>query len=73
MNKVAGFYPTTFLQPVNSSKNSILNWVLKLNLSKFFKVFFLYICLKKPEIDFLFFYSIAFTLISIKYLQNKQA
>ena len=35
-----GFYPTTFLQPVNGSKNSILNWVLKLNLFKFFQVFF---------------------------------
>ena len=35
-----GFYPTTFLQPVNSSKNSIFNWVLKLNLFKFFQVFF---------------------------------
>ena len=23
----AGFYPSTFLQPVNGSKNSILNWV----------------------------------------------
>ena len=26
-------FPSTFLQPVNSSKNSILNWVLKIDLS----------------------------------------
>ena len=39
----SGFYPTTFPQSVNSSKKSILNWVLKLNLSKFFQVFFVYL------------------------------
>ena len=32
--KNASFYPSTFLQPVNGSKNWILNWVLKLNLFK---------------------------------------
>ena len=28
----AGFFPSTFQQSVNGSKNSILNWVIKLNL-----------------------------------------
>ena len=27
-----GIFPSTFLQTVNNSKNSILNWVIKLNL-----------------------------------------
>ena len=31
---LSGFYPGTFLQLVNGSKNSILNLVLKLNLFK---------------------------------------
>ena len=35
-----GFYPSTFLQPVNGCKNSILNWVLKLNLFKPLQIFF---------------------------------
>ena len=43
MNKW-GFYPSTFLQPVNGGKNSIINWVWKLNLLKSF----LDVCLKKP-------------------------
>ena len=42
---IAGFYPSTFLQPVNSSKNSILNQVLKLNLFKRLS-FFLSLCRK---------------------------
>ena len=31
---LSGIFPTTFVQPVNSCKNSILNWVIKLNLIK---------------------------------------
>ena len=45
-----GFYPNTFLQPVNGSKNSILNWVLKLNLLKSLQVFFSYVCLDRSFI-----------------------
>ena len=40
-----GIFPNTFLQPVNSSKSSILNWVMKLNLLMCF-CFFLF--LKHP-------------------------
>ena len=65
----AGFYPSPFLQSANGSKNSILNWVLKLNLFKSL-TYFLCFCLEKPCIDFLFFYTIVFTLISFKYLQK---
>ena len=32
IHKSAGIFPSTFPQPVNGSKNSILNWVIKLNL-----------------------------------------
>ena len=35
-NTIALVYPSTFLQLVNSSKNSILNWLLKLNLFNYF-------------------------------------
>ena len=35
----AGIFPSTFLQPVNSSKNWILNWVMKLNLFMCFSSF----------------------------------
>ena len=45
----AGFYPTTFLQPVDGSKNSILNWVLKLNFFKSLQVFF--VCLSGKTLD----------------------
>ena len=38
-------FPNTFLQPVNGSKNSILNWVIKLNL---FMSFFSFLFLKHP-------------------------
>ena len=48
----AGFYPSTFLQPVNGRKNSILHWVLKLNFFKSLQVFFLYVGLEKSETDF---------------------
>ena len=49
----SGFYPSTFLQPVNGSKNSILNWVLKLNLFKFLQVFFFFFfkCLSRKTLD----------------------
>ena len=36
----SGILPSTFLQLVNGSKNSILNWVMKLNLFIFFLLFF---------------------------------
>ena len=36
----SGIFPSTFLQPVSGSKNSILNWVMKLNLLVFFFFFF---------------------------------
>ena len=42
----AGFYPSTFLQLVNSTKNSILNWVLTLNLFKYF-----FVCLSRKTLD----------------------
>ena len=32
IEQMPGIFPSTFLQPVNSSQNSILNWVMKLNL-----------------------------------------
>ena len=37
---LTGFYPSTFLQPIYGSKNSILNWVLKLNLFNTIQVIF---------------------------------
>ena len=45
----ASFYPSTFLQPVNSSKNSILNWVLKLNFFISLQVIFFVYVWKKPR------------------------
>ena len=36
----AGIFPNTFIQPVNGSKNSILNWVMELNLFMFLLFFF---------------------------------
>ena len=47
-NKLTGIFPSTFLQPVNCSKNSILNWVLKLNLFIFFSFFVYKTSLKGP-------------------------
>ena len=64
-----GFYPSTFLQPLNGSKNSILNWVLKPNLFKYF-----FLCLSKKTLDrFFIILHHCFYSISLKYLQNKQA
>ena len=42
-NHRSGFYPSTFPHPVNSSKNSILYWVFKLNLLKSLQVFSLFV------------------------------
>ena len=45
MSYISGIFPSTFLQLVNGSKNSILNWVLKLNhfsCSKCLKYFLFY-------------------------------
>ena len=44
----SGFYPSTFLQPVNGSKISILNWVLKLNLPVYSSFF---VCLSRKTLD----------------------
>ena len=62
-----GFYPSTFLQPLNGSKNSILNWVLKTNL---FKCFFL--CLSKKTLDRFIILHHCFYSISLKYLQTNR-
>ena len=43
----SGFYPSTFLQPINGSKNSILSWVLKLNFFECLQVFFCMVVYKK--------------------------
>ena len=43
------FYPSTFLQPVNGCKNSILNWVLNLNFFKSLQVFFYMFFYKNPR------------------------
>ena len=67
----SGFYPSTFLQPVNGIKSSILYQVFKLNLFKSLQAFLLYVCLEKPQRGF-FFYTIVFALISLKYLQTNQ-
>ena len=37
---ISGFYPSNFLQLVSNSKNSFLNWVLKLNFFISFQIFF---------------------------------
>ena len=46
--ELSGFYPSTFLQSVNGSKNSILNSALKLSLFKSLQVFFFFfVCLSE--------------------------
>ena len=42
---IPGIFSGTFLQPVNSTKNSILNWVMKLSL---FMCFFSFLFCKYP-------------------------
>ena len=56
---LAGIFPSTSLQPVNGSKNSILNWVMKLSL--FIEVFSFFV-FKTTLKDFPFYSSILFTL-----------
>ena len=46
---LSGFYPSTFLQLVKGSKNSILNWVLKLIFFKYLQLFFS--CLSRKTLD----------------------
>ena len=46
---LSGFYPSTFLQLVKGSKNSILNWVLKLIFFNYLQLFFL--CLSRKTLD----------------------
>ena len=48
----SGILPSTFLQSVNGSKNSILNWVMKLNLFMFFLLFFFLKSLDKVSVLF---------------------
>ena len=59
-----GIFPNTFLQLVNDSKNSILNWVIKLNLFMCFCSFFVF---ETPLKDFPFYSSILLTLWSKYY------
>ena len=70
LTKNSGFYPSTFLQLVNGSKNSILNWVLKLNLFK--SLHFFLVCLPRKILDrfFLLFYTVVSTPINPKYILN---
>ena len=64
----SGIFPSTFLQPVNGSKNSILNWVImKLNLFMLF-LFFLF-CFETPLKDFPF-YSLILLTLCFRYLQT---
>ena len=62
----AGFFPSTFLQSVNSCKNSILNWVLKLNFFKSLQVLFFVYSSRKTLDGFFIFYTIVFALVSLK-------
>ena len=57
-NGLSGIFPSTFVQLINRSKNSILNWVLKLNLFMFFEFFFLF---WKPLKYFSFYSPILYT------------
>ena len=54
-NHMSGIFPSTFLQPLNSSKNSILNGVTKLNLLMFFFFFVFETPLKDSHSIRLFF------------------
>ena len=62
----SGFYPSTFLQPVNGSKISILNWVLKLNLPVYARFF---VCLSRKTLDR--FFILSDFLISNSYKTNR--
>ena len=61
-----GIFPSTFPQPVNGSKNSILNWVMKLNLY----VFFFFFVFEAPLKEFLTYFPLLLTLW-FKYLQTR--
>ena len=69
---MAGIFPRSYLQLVNSSKNSILNWFMKLsiylNISSC--VFFVFFVFETPLKDFLFYSPIIFTLW-FRYLQTQ--
>ena len=62
-----GIFPSTFLQPVNGSKNSILNRVMKFNL---FMCFFFFFVFETPLNDFPFYSPILLTLW-FRYLQTR--
>ena len=52
---LADIFPSTFLHPINGSKNSILNWLMKLNL---FMCFFFFFCFLKHCRPWKIFHSI---------------
>ena len=55
-----GIFPGTFLQLANSSKDSILNWLMKLNLFMFF-FFFVF----ETPLKYFSFYSPIFLLFGL--------
>ena len=59
-----GIFPSTFLRPVNGSKNSILNWIMKLS-----HVFFLFLVVEISLRDFPLYLPIILTLW-FRYLQT---
>ena len=59
--------PSTFLQPVNGSKSSILNWVMKLSLFMFCFCF----CFEKPLKIFLSYSAIFLLFLWFTYLQKR--
>ena len=69
----AGFYPSTFLQSVNSSKNSILNWVLKLNFFKSLQVLFFVYSSRKTLDRFFILLQYCFCSCKPQNIQNKHA
>ena len=63
----AGIYPSTILQPVNGSKNLVLNWVIKI--ISLYVLFLFFFGFEKPSKEFLFF--LLFGLDTYKHAQTK--
>ena len=63
-----GIFPSTFKQPVNCSKNSILNWVMKFSLFMFFVC--LFVCFFLTPLKKFSFYSPIFITLWFRYLQT---